>query len=374
MLGSRCPLIAFTRPRQRPSRAKATAATGIHSSEEGTVCPSVTGEGTVDDIEPDDEIDDGNERAAVAFPFDRMIVQRLRETFPRARWSNGQKAWVVPGKTAQRRIDRWLAKEQSRVDLYAEAKGRDAFAFEPILSSYLSVDKDGFRIRTPYSRKLVEEIRQVPFARWDRDHKVWRVPFAFYDELVEHWQAIEAEARHCEPDERRKRAEARKGTEDERTTRRRIPLSANDLPPLDRLVVTPTYGIVVIAEITGEVAEGEDIADFYSTIPEDPVWGRWRTPTLEELVHTWPSRIADPDREGTTYRSTAIVIVIVADLDWLAYKRGSDGAAKAMAMVDAHIESSMSACHTTLSTSQRFGGGDIESSGAFLGRTGRGQR
>ncbi|KQV37666.1 MULTISPECIES: hypothetical protein [unclassified Rhizobium] len=258
----------------------------------------------VDDIEPDDEIGDGGERAAVAFPFDRMTVQRFRETFPRARWSDRRKAWIVPGKTAGRRIDRWLANEQSRVDPYAEAKGRDAFAFEPILSSYLLVDKDGFRIRTPYSRALVDEIRQVPFARWDGDHKVWRVPFASYDDLVEHWEVIEAEARRCEPGERRKRAEARKGTEDERKARRRtaerrrrrIPLPASGLPPLDRAVATLAYGIVVVTEITGEVADGEGIADLYPTISEDQVWGLWRTPTLEELVHTWPSR-REPAKE-----------------------------------------------------------------------------
>ena len=128
-----------------------------------------------DDAEPEIvDGEDGDERAAVSFPFDRMTVQRFRQEFPRARWSDQRKAWLVPGKTARRRFDRWIAKEESRTDPFAEEKGRDAFAFEPVLSPYLSVDKDGFRIRTPYSRKIVEEIRQVPFSRWDGDHKVWR--------------------------------------------------------------------------------------------------------------------------------------------------------------------------------------------------------
>lgn len=47
--------------------------------------------------------DDGDECAPVSFPFDRMTVQRFRQEFPRARWSDRRKAWLVPGKTALRR-------------------------------------------------------------------------------------------------------------------------------------------------------------------------------------------------------------------------------------------------------------------------------
>ncbi|MBN9056534.1 MAG: hypothetical protein J0H80_22825 [Rhizobiales bacterium] len=251
------------------------------------------------------EAEEDGENAAIAFPFDRMTVQRFRETFPRARWSDTRKAWIVPGKTARRRIDRWMAKEQSRVDPYAEAKGRDAYAFEPILSPYLSVDRDGFRVRTPYSRKLVEEIRQVPFARWDGAEKAWRVPFSSYDDLVDHWQAIEAEAQRCEPEERRKRAEARKGTDEEKMARRRtaerkrrrIPLPAEDLPPLDRPIATGLYGLIVVDDVTGELVDPGEISDLYPDFHDDRVWGAWRVPSLEELVHTWPSKVEPADYE-----------------------------------------------------------------------------
>jgi hypothetical protein len=256
-----------------------------------------------DNVESEEEGDDGGERAAVAFPFDRMTVQRFRATFPRARWSDKRRAWIVPGKTAQRRIDRWLAKEESRPDPYADAKGRDAYAFEPILSPYLGVDRQGFRIRTPYSRMLVEEIRQVPYVRWDGDDKVWRVPFASYDDLVNHWEVIEAEAQRSEPEERRKRAQARKGTEEGRKSRRRaaerkrIPLPAEDLPPLDRPIATALYGIVVVDEVTGELVETGDITDLYPEFADDCVWGTWRVPSLEELVQTWSSKAEATEHE-----------------------------------------------------------------------------
>jgi hypothetical protein len=119
------------------------------------------------------------------------------------------------------------------------------------------------------------------------------------------WQGIEAEAQRCEPEERRKRAEARKGTEDERKVRRRsverrrrrIPLPAADLPPLDRPIATAAYGIVVVSDITGEVIEHEDIADLYPGFDRDQFWNYGDVPSLEELVQTWPSKAASQDDE-----------------------------------------------------------------------------
>ncbi len=251
------------------------------------------------------EAEEDGEHAAVAFPFYRMTVQRFRETFPRARWIDTRKAWIVPGKTARKRIYRWMAREQSRLDPYAEVKGRDAYAFEPILSSYLSVDRDGFCVRMPYSSKLVEEIRQIPFARWDGAEKVWRVPFSSYDDLVHHWQVIEAEAQRCEPEERRKRAEARKGSDEEKIARRRaaerkrsrIPLPAADLPPLGRPIATVLYGIIVVGDVTGELVDLAELSDLYPHSPDERVWGVWRVPSLEELVHTWPSKVEPGEYE-----------------------------------------------------------------------------
>ncbi|MCA1406950.1 hypothetical protein I6F26_07970 [Ensifer sp. IC3342] len=251
-----------------------------------------------DTHQKDEKDGDGEVGETVSFPFDRMTVQRFRETFPRARWSEERKAWFVPGSTAGRRIDRWLAREASRRDPYADQKGRDAYAFEPILSPYLKVDNNGFRVRTPYSRKIVDELRQVPFAQWQPELKAWRVPFASYDDLRRHWQVIEEEAKRNEPEERRKRAEARKGTGEERAARRRsaerrrrrVPLWADDLPPIGRPVSTTSYGIIVVTEVTGEVVDQDLVADLYHEATNEHIWGRWRAPSLDELVRTWPSK------------------------------------------------------------------------------------
>ncbi|WP_094543830.1 hypothetical protein [Brucella pseudogrignonensis] len=250
-------------------------------------------------MDKNDRFDTGEvDQATITFPFDRMTVQRFRKEFPRARWSDWHKAWLVPGKTASRRIERWLEREASRANPFAEEKGRDAYEFEPILSSYLSVDSDGISIKTPYSKRLVEEIRQISFARWDPHFKMWRVPFASYDELLQRWETIENEARRSEPEERLKRTQARKGSKEERRERlranerrrRRIPLTAEALPPLNRPITTQAYGIIVIREITGELVNSELINDVYPDLEGDYVWGFWRLPSLDELVQTWPNK------------------------------------------------------------------------------------
>jgi hypothetical protein len=272
---------------------------------DGAKTPAIKGSvmNNSDDAPPDVAATDPGE--AVSFPFDRMTVQRFRETFPRARWSEEKNAWLVPGTTARRRIDRWLAREASRRDLFADERGRDAYAFEPILSPYLKVGDTGFLIRTPYSRTAVSELRQIPFARWDGERHIWIVPFGSYDDLQHRWQRIEEAARRNEPDERRRRAAERKGTEQDRAARRRsaerrrrrLPLPAHDLPPSQRPIATSFYGIVVIVDVTGELV-APDIADeFYPEAAHDRVWAAWRVATLEELVHAWPARAVPGDYE-----------------------------------------------------------------------------
>lgn len=241
----------------------------------------------------------------VSFAFDRMTVARFREVFPNARWSDTLQAWTVPGRTARKRIDRWLASEADRRTPYEEERGRDAYEFEPILSPYLQVYDRGFRVKTPFSRTVVDELRQIPFARWNGDDKVWEVPYASYDHLQHRWEAIEEAAKRAEPEERRQRAVARKGTEQEakakrRTSERRkkrLPVPSDDLPPLGRPVATSAFGIVVMTEITGELVDPSETAEHHPDADDEHVWAGWRAPTLEELVHTWPARV-EPDEYG----------------------------------------------------------------------------
>lgn len=237
--------------------------------------------------------------AIVSFPFDAAAVERFRDAFPRARWNDDLAAWRIPGTTAMLRAARWLDRELPSAFSLADQRGRDSFSFEPIVSPYLEV-ADEIVVRTPYSRTVVEELRAVPWAWWNGEHKAWHVPFRSIDELRTRWPAIEAAAERNEPEARKQRREAAKsapGYEDTKAAmterrRRRYPVPASEQPPLDRVLMSHE-GPLVILEVTGEVVPAETAARHYpwsSGQPDDLVWALWRRPMHDELVKSWPAR------------------------------------------------------------------------------------
>jgi hypothetical protein len=198
-------------------------------------------------------------------------------------------------------------KKAEMLAIHGESKGRDAFEFDPIASSYLEVG-DELRVRTPYSKTVLEELRAVPWASWDDELRTWRVPFRSYEELRRRWPRIEVPAQQAEPEERKQRRAAARGSEAYRITqlrnaerrRHRYPLPAEDLPRLGRAVATEQYGIVVFIEVSGELVELSDLTAIYPHAVRadiDYVWSSWRSATLPELVRTWPARCAPGPNE-----------------------------------------------------------------------------
>ena len=247
--------------------------------------------------------------ATTELPHDRITVARFRDAFPRARWSDSLNAWFVPGCTAERRIGRWLAEMEAEADAFADDKGRDAFAFDPIASRYLQAGRSSFQIRTPYSRTIVHEIREIPFARWAADQRLWTVPYRSIEELRRRWPSIEAAAERSEPEARKARREAIKGTEAEEASkakarerkRKRYPLPANDAPPVERAIGTH-IGVVFFTGSDGELADQLAVDAFYfpAARGEAYIWMSWRRGSLEELVTTWPART--PPLQHDLYR------------------------------------------------------------------------
>jgi hypothetical protein len=247
--------------------------------------------------------------ATAVFPFDRATVERFRKVFPRARWRDDLQAWFVPGTTAERRLGRWLDHELGAVSAYDDERGRDAFAFDPIESPYLRVGDD-LEIRTPYSRTVLAQLRDIPWARWEPEEKCWHVSFRSVDALRRRWPAIEAAAHRAEPEERRKRRDAEKGSAARaehaarvrEKQRRRYPLPPEPLPVLGHVVMTRGHGAVIFTDITGELVGADIRARFYPDVaPQEPalIWGDWRKPTLSELIETWPARHPPTDDEHT---------------------------------------------------------------------------
>jgi hypothetical protein len=244
--------------------------------------------------------------ATTDLPHDRITLARFREAFPRARWSDRLNAWFVPGRTAEKRISRWLAEMEAEADRFADEKGRDAFAFDPIESRYLEATPATLQIQTPYSRTVVNEIREIPHARWDADRRLWTVPYRSFDELRRRWPTIEAAAERSEPEARRAWREAIKGTQQDEASkarmrerrRKRYPVPADDAPPCDRAIGTHV-GVVFFLGTDGELADPATVTPFYfpAANSEEYVWASWRLGSLEELVTTWPARTPPNEHE-----------------------------------------------------------------------------
>ena len=226
--------------------------------------------------------------AYAGFPFDREMIGRFRATFSRARFRRKESRWLVPGTTAARRVQAWIDGELASRDAYADAKGRDAFAFDPLASRFLEVGDD-LVVRTPYSRAIIDRLRALPAARWDPPARAWRMPFRAYEALRAAWPAIEAEAVEAEsrvarPRTTEERETARRLAADRR--RRRHLIALDDPPPLGEPVATEGFGVVVF--------EGIDLE------PSEPGgglgWGHWRFPTWRELAEIEPAAEADRAR------------------------------------------------------------------------------
>jgi hypothetical protein len=258
---------------------------------------------------PSDEIEirasGDDEGVIVSFPYDASLVERFRAKFPKARWRDEEHAWFVPGSTADRRVAHWLQREIPTRLAFADERGRDAFAFDPIESPYLEVNGD-LIVRTPYSKTVVEELRSVPWASWDPEERVWCIPFRSLEPLRERWLGIEIAAQRAEPSERKRRREELKASpefadirerEAERR-RRRYPVPSSELPPPGRPIMT-TAGIVVVTGSDGEFVDVAASAGLYPLLQaaRDPVWVFWRLPTLQELIRTWPAKQLPGERE-----------------------------------------------------------------------------
>ncbi|HTN62290.1 MAG TPA: hypothetical protein VL147_12175 [Devosia sp.] len=138
--------------------------------------------------------------ATATFPYDRMTVEHFRKTFPRARWSDERKAWFVPGKTAARRFERWLEREFAGANPHDDMRGRDAYAFDPVVRNISFLMATGWRIARPIPAPSSMRCAKFPLCLGMA--RVWTVPYRSYDELRRRWSRIEAAGARNEPEVR----------------------------------------------------------------------------------------------------------------------------------------------------------------------------
>ncbi|MES0217245.1 hypothetical protein NKL07_17970 [Mesorhizobium sp. C280B] len=243
--------------------------------------------------------------AEARFSFDRMAVGRFQQAFPRARWSDERRSWFVHGNTAARRIDRWLAKDVALRAPHDDSKGRDAFAFDPISSQYLEI-ADDLRIRTPYSRTVLEELRAVPWASWDDELRPGEFRSA-------HMKSSGADGHTSKrlrslPNRRKGNCDVRPpGTPNPVGPHKSGLLNAGAIATRCQFKIYLPWAAQSQRNSTGLSSSMKfpvnwlsylGAAAFYPHVMPangDFVWGRWRSATMAELVSTWPARLpAEP--------------------------------------------------------------------------------
>lgn len=132
----------------------------------------------------------------VRFPKDREMIASLKKTFPRARWNPGATAWLVEGKTAEKRVAKWMAeiRDAKAAAEKAEADARANLAEDAVRSRYVAKWSAGWRVSTPYDDAIVRLLRSIPSASFHREEKggYWLVPFRDTALLAEVLPRIEA--------------------------------------------------------------------------------------------------------------------------------------------------------------------------------------
>ena len=125
------------------------------------------------------------------------------------------------------------------------------------------------------------------------------MPYRSFEELRRRWPAIEGAAERNEPERRKARREAIKGTEEHEASkastrerrRKRYPVPASNVPPFGRAIATHVE-VVFFTCTHGEIADAPTVDAFYfpANSVEEYIWASWRPGSLEELVTTWPAR------------------------------------------------------------------------------------
>ena len=107
-------------------------------------------------------------RFRLAFPYDPEAVRDIKAINGR-RWNPDEKVWTAPISSVRLVWD------------FCDKYGIDRTAFDrvpdsdPVIEPDISLDAKGFIIRFPFDRDLVQQVRDLPTATFDKMLSAWRV-------------------------------------------------------------------------------------------------------------------------------------------------------------------------------------------------------
>jgi hypothetical protein len=109
-----------------------------------------------------------NGRLALKFPYDPDAVRDIKAINGR-RWDAEEKVWLVPISSV-RLV--WEFCDKYQID---RSKFDSLPDSDPVVEPDISIDDRGFIIRFPYDRDLVQQVRDLPTASFDKLLGAWRV-------------------------------------------------------------------------------------------------------------------------------------------------------------------------------------------------------
>lgn len=107
-------------------------------------------------------------RFRLAFPYDPDAVRDIKDV-PGRRWDADEKVWTAPVSSV-RRV--WEFCDKYGIDRTAFDRVPDC---DPVIEPDISLDDRGYVIRFPFDRDLVQQVRDLPTATFDKMLSAWRV-------------------------------------------------------------------------------------------------------------------------------------------------------------------------------------------------------
>ncbi len=117
-------------------------------------------------------------RFYVKFKYDKEQVETVKKIDGR-RWHPDEKMWSIPFSSV--RAFRGFCEEFCLpTDVLVDVPDSD-----PVVEPEISKVANGYQVRFPYDRDLVQRVREIPTARFDRQKKVWFVENSAKEDLVD---------------------------------------------------------------------------------------------------------------------------------------------------------------------------------------------
>ena len=121
----------------------------------------------------------------IKFPYDKAKVEAVKAIDGR-RWNPDDKMWSAPLSSVRgvRAFCEQFGLPTTMLDGVPDS--------DPVVEPEIAKVPEGYYIRFPYDRDLVQRVREVPGAKFNRERKLWFVPNSAKEEVIDFAEATSA--------------------------------------------------------------------------------------------------------------------------------------------------------------------------------------